>query len=213
VKLSGLIQPLIDAKAPHEQIMAVVLAFEAQQVDALEQRRKTDAERQARKREREASSRDVTLRHSDRSLMREPAHVEDKSLTSEIEHRKKEQEGSRASAFDAFWGLYPHKVGKADASKAFDRATKRVTVTALMAGLERYAAKTDDRPWCNPATWLNQDRWTDEPATAPPARASPRGNPALELTDALLEKLNAVHPSQTDPGPPYLSLVAPSGHR
>jgi hypothetical protein len=28
----------------------------------------------------------------------------------------------------------------------------------------RYIGKTDDRPWCNPATWLNQERWADQPA-------------------------------------------------
>jgi hypothetical protein len=29
----------------------------------------------------------------------------------------------------------------------------------------RYAAKTDDRPWCNPETWINQGRWEDRPAS------------------------------------------------
>jgi hypothetical protein len=74
--------------------------------------------------------------------------------------------------FDAFWSAYPHKVGKADAAKAFAKAVKRTDLDTLMAGLKRYAAKTDDRPWCNPSTWLNQDRWTDQPA-APVARAGP----------------------------------------
>ncbi len=32
-----------------------------------------------------------------------------------------------------------------------------------MATLERYKrCKPVDRPWCNPATWLNQKRWLDE---------------------------------------------------
>lgn len=97
MKLSALIQPLIDAKAPHEQIMAVVMAFEAQQVDALEQRRKSDAERQARKREREAASRDVTLRHSDRSLTGAgDARVEDKTSNTVTEPQVKLESKSPA---------------------------------------------------------------------------------------------------------------------
>lgn len=67
MKLSALIAPLIAAKAPHDQIMAVVMAYEEQQENALDRRRQADADRQARKREKD-KSRDVTLRHSDRSL-------------------------------------------------------------------------------------------------------------------------------------------------
>lgn len=68
--------------------------------------------------------------------------------------------------FDQFWRQYPHKVGKGAARRAFDAAMKKkgTTFPDLMLGLARYAAKTDDRPWCNPATWLNQERWLDEPA-------------------------------------------------
>jgi hypothetical protein len=48
-----------------------------------------------------------------------------------------------------------------------------VTIEALMDGLARYVAKTDDRPWCNPATWLHQARWEDQPA-APVAQLQRR---------------------------------------
>lgn len=75
-----------------------------------------------------------------------------------------------ADPFNAFWAVYPHKVAKPAASKAFDKALKRATLSEIMAGLEAYVAKTDDRPWCNPSTWLNQDRWGDQPATPPPRR-------------------------------------------
>jgi hypothetical protein len=81
LKLSALIAPLIAAKVDHDIIMAQVLAFEAEQSDALERRRQADAERQARKR-----SRDVTLRHSDRALAGAgDARVEDKTSNLDIE--------------------------------------------------------------------------------------------------------------------------------
>lgn len=85
MKLSAILAPLLDAKVDHELIRQQILAFEAAQVDALEQRRASDARRQAEKRERE-KSRDVTLRHSDRSLAGEGAtRVEDKTSNSETQ--------------------------------------------------------------------------------------------------------------------------------
>lgn len=90
MKLSALIAPLLNAKADHETIRAVVLAFEAEQSNALEERRRADADRQARKRERE-KSRDVTLRHSDRSLTGAGvAPVEDKTSKLDIEPQVRE---------------------------------------------------------------------------------------------------------------------------
>jgi hypothetical protein len=76
------------------------------------------------------------------------------------------EERSSGWNFDAFWNPYPNKVGKTDARKSFERIRKsgRVTFEDLMMAWRRYIAKTDDRPWCNPATWLNQGRWEDQPA-------------------------------------------------
>ncbi|WP_457301296.1 helix-turn-helix domain-containing protein [Phyllobacterium sp. P5_D12] len=73
--------------------------------------------------------------------------------------------------FERFWGEYPHKVGKREAEKAFANAIKRAPIEDIIVGLRQYAAKTDDRPWCNPSTFLNQDRWCDAPA-APVSRIS-----------------------------------------
>ena len=74
---------------------------------------------------------------------------------------------ARQGWFDEFWELYPNKVGKRAAREAFERALKRETWPRMKAGLHRYKRKTDDRPWCHPTTWLNQDRWLDEPAQQP----------------------------------------------
>ena len=67
---------------------------------------------------------------------------------------------------EQFWNVYPHKIGKSDAIAKLERTRKRgVSWDALMDGLRRYiASKPVDRPWCNPATWLNQARWEDQPA-------------------------------------------------
>ena len=67
--------------------------------------------------------------------------------------------------FEDWWEVNRHKIGKGAALKAYQKARRKgVPQETLIAGMERYvAAKPEDRPWCNPATWLNQERWTDEP--------------------------------------------------
>ena len=67
--------------------------------------------------------------------------------------------------FSEFWDRYPKRIGKADAHKAYARAMKKITHDDLMFALsERLPAlearEKQYRP--NPATWLNQERWTDE---------------------------------------------------
>ncbi|MDE2097131.1 MAG: hypothetical protein KGL39_07785 [Patescibacteria group bacterium] len=72
---------------------------------------------------------------------------------------------TRARPFDEFWQAYPHKVGKAAAERSFRSAIKKIPLGQMLGALERYrATKPPDRAWCNPATWLNQERWLDEPA-------------------------------------------------
>jgi hypothetical protein len=69
-------------------------------------------------------------------------------------------------AFDKFWEPYPEKVGKPQARKAFPKAlAKAGSVEVIISGLCRYiAAKPAERSWLNPATFLNQERWLDQPA-------------------------------------------------
>lgn len=75
------------------------------------------------------------------------------------------QNKAPGTQFEKFWLAYPHKVGKGAAEKAFVTATRKVEVSVLLAALARYREdKPHDRQWCNPATWLNQERWLDEPA-------------------------------------------------
>lgn len=69
--------------------------------------------------------------------------------------------------FDYWWELYPKKVGKDPARKAFFRVLgRRVNPADLLDGLHRYRAywkaeKTESQYILHPATWLNQGRWTD----------------------------------------------------
>ena len=84
----------------------------------------------------------------------------------------------QGGSFDQWWEAYPEKTGKGAARTAFAKALTKTSLDQLIAGLERYkATKPLDRPWCNPATWLNQERWTDAPA----ANGHVNGSAALAI--------------------------------
>lgn len=70
------------------------------------------------------------------------------------------------AAFEEWWAVYPHKAGKGAARKAWDKvAGRRVSVAKLIEAAARYRDDPNRDPafTCYPATWLNQERWDDQP--------------------------------------------------
>ena len=61
--------------------------------------------------------------------------------------------------FDTFWNLYPKKVAKADALKAWKQATKRKTADELIELAKAYSeSKLPDQQYIPyPASWLNKE--------------------------------------------------------
>lgn len=69
-------------------------------------------------------------------------------------------------SFARFWQAWPHKVGKPAAERSFAKVAHEIE--AILSGIASYIRdKPPDRPWLNPATFLNQRRWEDEPAKSP----------------------------------------------
>ena len=99
----------------------------------------------------------------------------DKAQKPEARSQKEEAQASSkraqtASAFEAWYQHYPHKVQRGAAERAFSKAIELTSLDELVDGLRRYVStKPDDRHWQNPATWLNGKGWLDEPA-GPPIR-------------------------------------------
>lgn len=88
------------------------------------------------------------------------------------------------SDFTRFWEPYPHKVGKPAALRAFASAAKKsaYSLQAILDGLNRYLAnKPSDRPWLNPATFLNQERWNDRPGAVKNGRANGHKPSTLDI--------------------------------
>jgi len=67
--------------------------------------------------------------------------------------------------FDEFWKVYPRKIGKQAAEKAFAKACKTTAPNDIIAGAARYADDPNrvDAFTAHPTTWLNAGRWNDEP--------------------------------------------------
>ena len=71
--------------------------------------------------------------------------------------------------FERFWKAYPKKVGKDAAKRAFGK--RKPDETMLIAMLDAIVWQSRSEAWVkeggayipNPATWLNQGRWQDEP--------------------------------------------------
>jgi DNA-binding MarR family transcriptional regulator len=67
--------------------------------------------------------------------------------------------------FDQLWEMYPRKVGKGQARKAYVTASKKIDFFDLLPKLEAYVSTLDgkDKQYMpHLATWLNGERWADE---------------------------------------------------
>jgi uncharacterized protein YdaU (DUF1376 family) len=121
------------------------------------------------------------------------------TITREESSSLRSEENARAPKPDLktefeshFWPLYPNKVGKPDGLRAFVKARQRADLETMISGLQRYVGKTDDRPWCNPSTWLNQDRWNDQPAQVARGQPPPQRPPSVtEILKAQVLEMQA----------------------
>lgn len=79
---------------------------------------------------------------------------------------------AKEDLFERFWKAYPKKVGKGAALKAFEKSKVNADLIVVIEKSIEQQKKTDQ--WKkengqfipNPATWLNQKRWEDEPTVS-----------------------------------------------
>jgi len=181
MSLADTIIAMAAAGCSAEQMAEVARQFKQQDQDGLAGRRANDAERQRRRRakakedvtECHVTSRDVTLVTRDpppplsplkeRSPPITPSKENNPPISTPTETARDARSLAVRAAFDAFWRRWPHKVGKPAAEKAFAKCSGEIE--AILLGIDRYIRdKPPDRPWLNPATFLNQRRWEDAPA-------------------------------------------------
>lgn len=88
--------------------------------------------------------------------------------------------------FETFWRAYPRRIGKGQARRAFASATRKASLETMLAALGRVRWPADKQRIPHPATWLNGERWHDDP-TAIARDAVPRGRHADTAQDRMAE--------------------------
>lgn len=126
-------------------------------------------------------SENLTVRESDRQET-EPA-IKDYPLQDCLEKDDPIQDSAtvvaiertprKASRFEEFWAVYPRRVAKASAVKAWAKATKGTDPQDIIDGAIRLRddPNREDQFTPHPATWLNRGSWEDD---ALPARVEQR---------------------------------------
>lgn len=78
------------------------------------------------------------------------------------------------SMFNEFWKIYPRRTAKGAAIKAWANALKVAKAEEIIAGAKKYASDSNRDPkfTAYPATWLNAQRWLDEPQVAKPTAST-----------------------------------------
>lgn len=88
-----------------------------------------------------------------------------KPIHNSTEDKKEDSSNELSSArpFDEFWAAYPKRIGKADAQRAWAKASRVAVPAHILAAAKAYALHPPDDPRFipNPATWLNGGRYDD----------------------------------------------------
>jgi hypothetical protein len=109
--------------------------------------------------------------------------------------------------FEAFWAIYPLKLDKRTAFKAFNRALKRVKLDEIMAGARKYAGDPnlpEPRYIKHASTWLNGDGWdnpplpSSKPVSGRPNRAESTFNNAVNIAKQFYEQEYGSAPQDTN---------------
>lgn len=109
-----------------------------------------------------------------RAPTRTKAHPKTPNAEAEALEKENKKEKDSSAPLDAefeqdFWPAVPTKIGKGAARKAWRNARRNTDCQTILDGLTQYRSyearrrqQPDYRP-LHPATWLNQERWLDEP--------------------------------------------------
>jgi len=110
----------------------------------------------------------------------------EQSLNHKEEDKEEEEDKdiNKKELFVDFWNVYPLKVGKGAAQKAFEKAIRTTNADIIIKGAQRYKSDPNRVPGytAHAATWLNAQRWLDDPL--PQRNLSPAEIKEKELQEA-----------------------------
>lgn len=94
--------------------------------------------------------------------------------------------------FDTFWGVYPRKVGKPQALRAWQKAIKNGTHWSVIVGAASMYADDPNREAAftkHPSSWLNGEGWNDDPLPERPQPVSDRPQVAPAPVSTMSERV------------------------
>lgn len=94
----------------------------------------------------------------------------------------KRQADELEADFERFWSQVPRKVGKGQARRAYKAARKKTGAAEIERAIKSFARQCEGREAQyipHPATWLNGERWLDEPP--PSSREGPSREECMRL--------------------------------
>lgn len=109
-----------------------------------------------------------------------PLHKNNNLKKNNLKNNERIYSDSLENDFDEFWKVYPKKVDKGAALRAFRRAIKNTEVSQVIDGAKRYAEDPNlpEKQYIkNPSTWLNAEAWSNPPL---PKRKSNDNKKAIE---------------------------------
>ena len=101
------------------------------------------------------------------------------------EHQTKKMEKSNSEDFEQFWEAYPNKTGKGYSLECWKKKTKGVSIDTILESVEAHKAgkwKGNEQYIPSPSTWINQQRWQDDPNG--PKGKDTRGGDEYDLYDS-----------------------------
>jgi hypothetical protein len=159
--------------------------------DVVQKQRQLATDRQRRSRERRhgvSTDTDTTINsmsRRDNPVTHGPVtapHSHSHSPTQERKHTAVSDKPKRVRTtddpnFDKFWNAYPRKEAKGAARRAWTKAITKTNVERIIAAAENYATRSrgqEPRFIAHASTWLNSERWDDQPPAR--TRPAPSGN-------------------------------------
>ena len=91
--------------------------------------------------------------------------------------------------FSSFWSKYPKRVGKGDTLRSWKKNGCENRAVSIIESLEKqlpYLTREGGQFIPNPATWLNQGRWDDDPPTTLPG-VSKNAQATIKNLDAFVK--------------------------
>lgn len=140
----------------------------------------------------ESGSRGGRASKANESKVKQNEANESKIANKDIRHKTKTEDypplnPPQGNLFDVFWTVYPRKVGRGAAEKAFERINPdKQTLDRMIQAIDQQRCSAqwqrDGGQYIpNPATWLSQRRWEDDLTTV---QAQPNAGYSFDIAAA-----------------------------